>query len=122
MKRDVDLQRSILKFVEEQCPPQGGLDRQVEIQGYDSPTVLAHVQLLIEDGLIDGQVIEALTGPIQAVIRKLTSRGHDAIAIAENDTTWHKAKMIAKERGASLTFNVLIEIIKLEARKRLGLS
>ena len=56
MRRDVDLSRAILAFVEEHSPPQGGLDPPLAIEGYDRPTVLAHTELLIEDGLLDGQV------------------------------------------------------------------
>jgi hypothetical protein len=64
MKRDVDLSRAVLRFVEEHAPPQGGVQTPLEIEGYDHPTVLAHAELLIEDGLIDGRVVKALGGPV----------------------------------------------------------
>lgn len=127
MKRDVDLQRLILAFIEEHSPPHGGLDKPLEIPGYDRPTVLAHAQLLIEDGFVDGTVLEGQTGPenvgpVNVAIRKLTNKGHDAIAAAKDDSRWQKAKRVVTERGVSVTFDVLIEIAKLEARKLLGLS
>jgi hypothetical protein len=78
MKRDVDLSRAILRFVEEHAPPQGGVQKPLEIEGYDRPTILAHAELLIEDGLLDGRVSKGLGGPVNIVIIKLTSRGHDA--------------------------------------------
>jgi hypothetical protein len=121
MKRDVDLSRAILAFIEEHSPAQGGLDKPLEIEGYDRPTVLAHAQLLIDDGLVDGKVLEALAGPVDVVIRRLTSSGHDAIAAAKNDTAWQKAKKLATERGIPLTLSVLVQIVKAEARKHLGL-
>jgi hypothetical protein len=121
MKRDVDLSRAILMFVEEHSPPQGGLDQPLEIDGYDRPTVLAHAQLLIDDGFVDGKVLEAQTGIFDVVIRKLTSSGHDAIAAARNDTGWQKAKKLATDQGIPLTLSVLVQILKAEARIHLGL-
>ena len=121
MKRDVDLQRSILLFIEEYSPAQGGLEVRIQISGYDRPTVLAHTELLVEDGLIDGHVMRAQFGIVDIGINKLTSAGHDAIAAAKDDTRWKKAKETAIKEGGSLTLSVLIEILKLEARKRLGL-
>jgi hypothetical protein len=121
MKRDVDLSRAILAYIEEHSPPQGGLDTRIEIEGYDYPTVMAHAELLIDDGYIDGQVIKGMFGPIELVIVKLTSAGHDAIAAAKSDTAWQKAKKSAMEHGVSLTFGVVVEIVKAEARKHLGL-
>jgi hypothetical protein len=122
MKRDVDLQRLILLFLEEHIPPRGGLDRRVEIPEYDRATVNAHLELLIESGFVDGRISKGL-GPagMDIVVIKLTSSGHDAIAAARNDTSWQKAKKTATEGGVSLTLGVLVEILKAEARKHLGL-
>jgi hypothetical protein len=121
MKRDVDLSRAILRFVEEHAPPQGGLDEPLEIEGYDRPTVLAHTELLIEDGLIDGQIIAALAGPLDVVITKLTSRGHDALQAIDNDTLWSKVKKTAREKGVSLTLDLAVTLAKSFGRQHLGL-
>jgi hypothetical protein len=123
MKRDLDLSRAILKFVEEHCSASGGLDKRIEIDGYDRDTVYAHTELLIEDGYIDGQMMRAgpNNSPMEVVIRKLTNRGHDAIAIAASDTLWNKAKKAAVDKGVPLTFSAIIQILKLEASKHLGI-
>jgi len=68
MKRDVDLQRAILAFVEDHSPPQGGLDKRLEIEGYDRPTVLAHAELLIDEGLLDGQALRAQQGLVDVIV------------------------------------------------------
>jgi hypothetical protein len=60
------------------------------------------------------------SGP-EIMVVKLTSSGHDAIAAAENDTNWQKAKKFATEKGVSFTFGMLVEILKAEAKTRLGL-
>jgi Hypothetical protein (DUF2513) len=121
MKRDVDLQRSILLFVEGHSPPHGGLDKPLAISGYDRETVFAHAELLIEDGLIDGRVLRGMVGFVDVHVLKLTSAGHDAIAAAKDDTRWQKAKKTLIEKGVSVTFSVLVELLKLEARKHAGL-
>jgi hypothetical protein len=120
MKRDPDLLRSILLYIEEHAPPQGGLQQRITVEGYDKPTIDAHTELLIEDGLVAGQVIDGLNFK-EIMVTKLTSAGHDAIEAAKNSDAWHRAKRIATEKGASLTFAMLVELVKAEARRHLGL-
>lgn len=121
MKRDVDLSRSILLYVEEYSPPQGGLDKPLEIEGYDHPTVLAHAELLIEDGLLDGRAVKSTQGLDDVHVIKLTARGHDAIAAARDNTAWNKAKKYAAEHSIPLTISALVEVIKAEIRKYIPL-
>lgn len=47
MKRDGDLSRAILAFVEEHSPPEGGLNEPLKFDGDDRPTVLAHLNLRV---------------------------------------------------------------------------
>lgn len=122
MKRDIDLSRAILFFVEEHCPPQGGLSKRLAIEGYDYPTVAAHAELLIDEGLIDGQVIKMLGGPMEVAIIRLTHQGHDALAAIRNDTVWQKAKKSALEHAIPLTVSTLVELVKAEVRARLGIG
>lgn len=121
MKRDLDLSRAILAHVEEHSPPQGGLDKPLVFEGYDQQTVFAHADLLIEEGLLHGKALRAGPGILDVMIFRLSASGHDAIATARNDGAWHKAKKIAVEKGGALTLSVVIEILKLEARKHLRL-
>lgn len=120
MRRDVDLSRAILRFVEEHAPPQGGLDRELAIEGYDRPTVLAHAELLIEEGLIAGHILRGQGSPLHLVITRLTSKGHDALETIRNDTAWAKAKKAAVEHAVPLTISTLVELAKAEVRTRFG--
>jgi Hypothetical protein (DUF2513) len=52
MKRDLDLERAILLYVEEHALPQGGLQNKVKIAGYNQPTIFAHIELLAEKGYL----------------------------------------------------------------------
>jgi hypothetical protein len=121
MKRDVDLQRQILLFIEEQAPPSGGLDKPIAIDGYDKATIFAHTEFLIDEGLIDAAVSRGMFGIIDVRVERVKAAGHDAIAAARNDTGWQKAKKIVKDKGIAATFALLIELAKLEARSHLGL-
>jgi hypothetical protein len=123
MKREVDLSRAILKFIEEHCPARGGLEGRIEIDEYDRDTINAHVALLIDDDYVAGRVMPAGPGqsPLEVVIFKLTNKGHDAIALAANDTLWNKTKKAAVDKGIPLTFSALIQMLKLEASKHFGL-
>lgn len=121
MRRDPDLSRAILLFIEEHWQPSRGLERRIEVEGYDYPTILAHTQLLIEEDMLDGKIIETLVGPVEAVISKLTAKGHDAIEAARNNAAWDRAKKVAAEHHAPATFSLLVEILKADARHQLGL-
>jgi len=68
MTRDLDLSRSILAFVEERSPPGGGLDEPLAIEGYDRATVLAHAELLIDEGLLDRKVLRTGFGIVEVMI------------------------------------------------------
>jgi hypothetical protein len=121
MKREPDLLRLILLFIEEHVPPPGGLNEPLAIADYDRATVMAHAELLIDDGLVDGKIMKGTGGIQELMIMRLTSAGHDAIAAIRNDTMWQKAKKAGVEKGASLTFGLLVEFLKAEGRKHLGL-
>lgn len=121
MRRDVDLSRAILLFVEKYSPPEGGLTQRLAIEGYDVSLVIAHAVLLIDDGLLEGDVLNVSGMPPEVVISKLTSRGHDAIEAIRNDTVWQKAKKSALEHAVPLTVSALVELVKAEVRTRLGL-
>jgi len=85
MKRDQKLSLEILKFIEEHSPATGGLAKQIEVEGYDRPTIDAHTELLIDGGFVDGQIMREMTGNgsrLNFLIRRLTNRGHDTIASA----------------------------------------
>ena len=105
--------------VAEKLPPIGYLQDRVSIEGYDAATIDGHIALLIEAGLLDGKVSQAAH---TAAITGLPWKGHDFIAAAKDDTTWAKAKSTVLKHGASLPFDLLLEWLKAEGKKRLGLG
>lgn len=119
MKRDMDLVRAIMNEVAEKLPPMSHLQERLSIDGYDSATIDGHLELLIEAGLLEGRVNKPAK---VVVITGITWNGHDFIAAAKSDTTWAKAKASMVKHGASLPFDLLLELLKSEAKSLFGLS
>ena len=110
MKRDMSLIRELLMYVEQQ--PADGVIQQVLVpDGIDPGTVGEHIELLIERGLVEGEVIDPRS-PSFASKRRLTWEGHDFLAAIRNDTVWRKILAKARELGDSLTLEVAKELGK----------
>jgi hypothetical protein len=121
MKRDMGLVRAILLDIEANAPPQGGLNSRISVDGFDKATIMAHIVMMISDEhLINGRVMKIITGD-DAMIFGLTWRGHEFIDAARDDTIWTKAKTSLLKHGSSISFDLLLEWLKVEGRKRLGL-
>lgn len=123
MKRDMDLIRSILLEIETKAPPVGGMQERIAIEGYDRATINAHLKMLIEEaGLVDG-VISRGQGPQgnEIVVLGLTWSGHDFLGAARSDEIWTKARGTVLKRGFAITFDILLEWLKAEARKHVPL-
>jgi hypothetical protein len=119
MKRDMDLVRAIMIKVAEKLPPIGYLQDRVSIEGYDAATIDGHIALLIEAGFLEGKVNKAAN---VVAITGLPWRGHDFIDAAKDDTIWSRAKALVLKHSTSVSFDVLLELLKAEAKNRLGLG
>jgi hypothetical protein len=125
MKRDFDLIRRIMVQVEK--VPAGhlvdeslieflGLDRE-----YDRETILEHIKLILEEGLVRGKVHESFGANDSFNITGITWKGHDFIDASKDETIWGKAKETVLKPTASITFGILLEWLKQEAKAKLGL-
>jgi Hypothetical protein (DUF2513) len=121
MKRDMDLVRAILNEVEMKLPPMGGM-REPEIDGYDQGTIFAHVELLHDAGLINARIMRGANHQGAVHIIGLTWAGHDFIDAAKDNTIWNKVKASVFKHATSVPFDVLLELLKAEAKKQLGLG
>lgn len=64
-------------------------------------------------------------GPTGVVLDRLTMKGHEFLAAAENEVGWGKAKEIAKQVGGFTVqqlFNFLIGYVKAEVKKSTGIE
>jgi hypothetical protein len=125
MKRDFDLVRRILiliegvpagHFVNENIIDYHGLDKE-----YDRATIYEHIGLMLEENLVKGKVHESFGGIDSFHITGLTWKGHDFIDASKDETTWSKAKATILKPTASITFSLLLEWLKQEAKAKLGL-
>ena len=77
MKRDLELVKLILSEIESIPANQSQCD--LNIEGHDKETVVAHLQLLIDAGLVKG-VITKTQGGSSLSICGLTWAGHDYLS------------------------------------------
>lgn len=94
----------------------------IQIDGYNANQVGYHCALMYESQLIDCIEATALSSRYsEFMINRLTSRGHDFVDAARNDTVWKKTITTIKSTVGSATVEVLLQYLKLELRKTLGL-
>lgn len=117
MKRDYELVRKILLFLEEKSTPEAIACPKIE--GYDDLAIKYHLLLLAQAQLIDYEPERTDTGRIIRVIAfSLSWQGHDFLDSVRNDAVWAKVKSQASEKGVSLPFEVL-KSLAIEAVKKL---
>jgi|SRR6185312_4747652 len=107
MKRDWDMIREILTKLED-LP-----DTDTAIQLSDFPESRAfeysyHVELLIEAGLVEGQVSKYLGGgPAYFLAQRLTWIGHEFLDAVRSDTVWSRTKKTFASKGIDMTFDLV---------------
>ena len=120
MTRDFDLIRKILIAV--QAEPAGSVLYSVNIDNeYNENVVNEHIDLLVDGGLLKGQVLRPLDEIVSFTVYGLTWQGHDFIQATGNETLWNKAGDIVKDKGGAITFDLLKELVTSLARNALGL-
>jgi hypothetical protein len=124
MKRDMDLIREIAFAIEEH--PSGYAPDRFAIEGYTQDQIKYHLFLMLDGGLIHGDVITTAdsSGP-EAEATSLTWTGHEFAEAARSDTIWNRAKMTVKTKGlelGALGFGVLTEYLKQQVKEQLGLA
>ena len=119
MKRDMDLIREILLWIEENIP--WGEQHEVAIEKRDPGAVGFHVVLLREAGLIVAHETSPSTVPLpehaaELKVTRLTWDGCEFLDAARDEKTWSRAKAEVSEKSGGLSFeimkSVLIESIK----------
>jgi len=92
-----------------------------EYPEYDQKTISEHVRLLIDAGLVQGKVTDMLGGRVHFYVSALTWTGHDFLDAARDATIWRKAKDTVLKPTASITFDLLLQWLKNQAKQQLGL-
>jgi len=103
MKRDMELIRKILFYIEDNYNAGEGFLRSVVIDGYDNETVNEHILLAYEAGLIQNiKNIGTLSQPMQYFVGNLSNEGYDLLDKIREDNVWNKTKTVIKEKGLPL--------------------
>lgn len=121
MKRDMDLIRSIMLWIEAQ--PEGhNWGWKIAIDGHTDEEIGFHVHLLGQAGLL--AVAEATssdsTSP-SAVPISITWTGFEFIEAAKDDTVWAKVRKKVLTPAGGVAFKLLAEWLLVEGKNRLGL-
>jgi hypothetical protein len=110
MKRDLELVRTILLEIEAQ--PSGPPTFGVSVKGKSDAEVLEHIALLIEAGLVNGQIQEGGSGePDGCVIFRLTWAGHEFLANARNTTVWKKVTSQITAKVGTVSVEVMKQLL-----------
>jgi len=113
MKRDMDLCRKILQFIEDKVSHVEVLYTvDIDALGPGSEisqnTVNYHVRLLVDAGLIDSKGVVRGGTPL---VRGLTWAGHEFVEKTRDQGLWEKAKQIAKEKSGGLALEILSPLL-----------
>ena len=74
----------------------------------DAATVGEHIELLMEQELLKGEVLDASSAIF--VIQGLTWEGHDFLQAIQNDTVWKNILSKSKALGGAMTLEIAKEL------------
>lgn len=119
MERNLQIMKEILSSVEQENHYSEALKK------YPPKDVAYNAQLLIDGGYVVGDVhySAARTGraePVGYHITRLTLTGHDFLDASKDKDVWEKSQERIK-KVAGWTLPIVVEVMKDEVKKRLGL-
>lgn len=109
MKRNWDMIREILTKVEA-CTLPTEMVQLSDFPDEKAAEASYHVELLIDAGLIDGQMAKTMGAEINAFFaHRLTWDGHEFLDAIRSDTVWNRTKKIFADKGISMTIDLVKE-------------
>ncbi len=106
MKRDMELIRTILLSIEEQYNATAIYN--LEIDGFDMPTVAYHCKIMYEAGLISDYKAQYADNELYSfAVGSLTWDGNDYLDKVRSDSIWDKTKNAIQQRGLPLIFDTI---------------
>jgi hypothetical protein len=112
VKRDMDLVRKILLYIESKEDDYPII--KAPFDGYDEIIFIEHYHLLYEAGLIRGETICSTSTPdriVKIIPFGLTWAGHDFTDSIKNDGIWNKATAAVSSKLGGLPFDVLKAVL-----------
>ena len=119
MKRDLDLVRQLMLQIEAlpAAPPV-----QYRMSEIEDPVLLAHLEMLIEAGLVSGRISrsQGARGDVISV-SGLTWQGHEWVEMVRSQSLWNDVKSAVLDGGGVLTFELTKAMAAKLLRARLAL-
>jgi hypothetical protein len=119
MKRDLDLVRQLMLQIEAlpAAPPV-----QYRMSEIEDPVLLAHLEMLIEAGLVNGRISrsQGARGDVISV-SGLSWQGHEWIEMVRSQSLWNEVKSAVLDGGGVLTFELTKAVAAKIFRARLSL-
>ena len=108
MKRDMDLIRDILKYIEENISIDS--PRSIELPNHSREEISYHLQLLSDAELVR---IEEMSdsGGLDFWVSGLTWNGHEFLEAAKDFKRWEAAKKYLKDKAGALPFSILQNVL-----------
>ncbi|MEQ8503865.1 MAG: DUF2513 domain-containing protein [Rhodospirillales bacterium] len=126
MKRDMELVRKILIDVQSRTDT---IPRGLIIDGYDDAVVARHAEMLVESGLLKGNVSprSSDTPYPTVIVQELSWEGHDFVDALETEGVWKTitSKFSAGEIASmplSILKNVGMKLAEYYAMQKLGMT
>ena len=122
MKRDIDLIRKLLLYLEEK--PDDKMVKDLELDDYLKDEVQYHFILMDQAGLLrcERSVSSSTSDRVIRVYPfSLTWQGHEFLEASRNDTFWNKAKEIVKTKSGALSVDVVKALLIKLAKESVGL-
>ncbi len=123
MKRDIELVREILLWMEAQAEGRNVNTWKFDIPERTQKEIGYHAYLMHQAGLIiayDGTPIEADTP--NWIPSMITWAGHEFIAASRDNGLWEKAKKHVIGPAVGISFTLLLEYLKEEGKRHLGIG
>ena len=115
MKRDMELIRGLLFEFEGETKP--------DLSKWTEEQKLYHAALLIEAGLLRGEVIHDSQGKIAtAIIYRLTWEGHEFLDAARDETVWKKVRDKLETVGTNVALPLLVSLLTDFTKQKLGIK
>ena len=112
MKRNWDTVRELLSKVEG-CTLPTEMVRLSDFPPERASEISYHMELLIEAGLVDGQMSKTIGPEVHDFFaRRLSWEGHEFIDAVRSDTVWQKTKKTFVSNGISMTFELVKAVAK----------
>ena len=104
MKRDLDLVRELLLQIE--ALP-AGPPAQYRTSEIEDPVLLAHFELVIGAGLVNGKIARSQGARGDVIsISGLTWEGHEWIEMVRSQSVWNETKSMLLDSGGALTYEL----------------